>query len=819
MRQPSSGRHPLTRRRLAATLTVTGCAAACVLTVTAVAATTSARPVQTPRMGAGHTALQRAVTQAPGRAAGADGLITLDGAPGYPVANPETGTVYVPIQCGHTDCVPRAPEHVDVVNAAKCNATARTDCRVAATIRVGTGPIAAVVDERTDTIYVTNGNDNTVSVINGARCQAGDTRGCATAVVATVKVGKFPVAETFNPATRTVYVANLTGSISVLNAATCNARSTRGCGKPVRTVPDRAGPDYLDVDVATDTVYAANGGPSGEGGDTVSVIDGAACNGHTGHGCGRIRASVKVGLNPSTVTVDQATDTVYVANHDGAIGGLTSASGAAGSVSVINGARCNAKITSGCGLVPATVPTGTNTSFVAVDDALHTVFAVNEFDDTMSAVDTRTCDGTVTSGCANRPPNQQAEPDYGPGYAQFPTVFAVIGKLHTAYVTDGGGPSRLSVLNFGRCNAVTRSGCRGEAPTVPNHDTVVAEDPATRTIYASNASRPRIDVINAAACHPGQPSGCAAVAAIPMPDPQANVGGIDHATHTLYAADPAKGKVAVINTADCNAGHISGCSAAPPLITVGPNPGPPGVNPVTRTVYVPEGKASNKVAVINATACNATNTSGCGQKPARVSVAKGTFSLAVSPATNTVYASATGLFTQGGFHGQTIAVINGATCNGANHSGCRHLAATIRAGRAPWGMTVNDRTHTLYAAINTSGGFPASVAVINTATCNGTHTVGCHGPFPHMPTGATPQQTALDTSTGILYVTDGTSAEVTALNTAHCNATITTGCRMPGRRLPIGSSPAAVAVDQQSNTVYVTNTYQAGAVTVFAGQP
>jgi DNA-binding beta-propeller fold protein YncE len=819
MRQPSSGRRPLIGRRFAAALAAAGCIAACVLAVTSVAATTSARPVQAPGMGAvRHTALERAATQTPGRAARAAGLITLSGSPGGPAANPATGTIYVPIQCVHTDCVPGAPEHVvDVLNAAKCNATTRSGCRVAATIRVGTGPLGAVVDERTDTVYVTNGNDNTVSVINGARCNGGDTRGCATAVVATVKVGKFPVADAFNPATRTVYVANLTGSISVLNAAACNAQSTRGCGKRVQTVPDKAGPAFIDIDVATDTIYAANSGPSGEGGDTVSVIDGATCNGHTGRGCRHIRASVKVGLNPS-LAVDQATNTVYTANNDGAIGDPASVLGP-GSVSVINGARCNAKITSGCRRTPPAVPAGTNTSAVVVDDALDTAFAVNEFDDTMSAIDTRTCDGTVTSGCANRPPDQQAEPDHGPGYAQFPSVFAIIGKLGTAYVTDEGGPSRMSVLNIGRCNAMTRSGCRREAPSVPDHDTVVAEDPATRTIYASNATRPRIDVINAAACHPGQPSGCAAVAAIPMPDPQANVGGIDHTTHTLYAADPAKGKVAVINTADCNAGHTSGCSAAPPLITVGPNPGPPGVNPVTRTVYVPEGKASNKVAVINAAACNATNTSGCGQKPARVSVAKGTFNLAVSPATNTVYASATGLFTQGGFHGQTIAVINGATCNGANHSGCRHLAATIRAGRAPWGMTVNDRTHTLYAAINTSGGFPASVAVINTATCNGTHTVGCHGPFPHMPTGATPQQTALDTSTGILYVTDGTSAEVTALNTAHCNATITTGCRTPGRRLPIGSSPAAVAVDQQSNTVYVTNTYQAGAVTVFAGQP
>jgi DNA-binding beta-propeller fold protein YncE len=296
------------------------------------------------------------------------------------------------------------------------------------------------------------------------------------------------------------------------------------------------------------------------------------------------------------------------------------------------------------------------------------------------------------------------------------------------------------------------------------------------------------------------------------------VGGIDQATHTLYAADPFSDKVAVIDTAACNAANTSGCSAAPPLLTVGPNPGSPGLNPRTKTLYVPDGPAANQVAVINAATCNATDTSGCGQTPAQVSVANGTFVLAVSPAANTVYASASGLPKPGiTFSGTTIAVINGATCNGTDHSGCGHPAATIRAGLAPFGLSVDDHTHTVYAAINTSGHFPGSVAVINTASCNGTHTAGCQGPFPHMPTGATPILTALDTSTGFLYVTDGISAEVTALRTAHCNATDTTGCRTPGRRLPVSSSPNAVAVDQAANTVYVTNTYQAGSLTVFAG--
>ncbi len=848
MKRPRVVNRHQTRRLALSLLAVPSCLAACLMlagTAAPASAGTAApasaravapvapRPVQAARYGAlryltsasrvGHAGpgvptLARTGGQASIPGAGTAGTVVLSGSPGFSAVNPETGTVYVAIQCVHTDCLPGSPEHVvNIVNTATCNGTDHSGCRVTGTIRVGTGPLGVAVDPRTDTIYVTNGNDNTVSVINGARCNGGDTSGCATAVVATVKVGTFPVSDAFNPVTRTVYVANLTGSISVINAATCNATTTGGCDNPVRSIPDKRGPAWIDIDRATGTVYVADGGTSSPG-DTVSVINGRTCNGHTGRGC-RVLATVTVGTSPSTVAVNQATGTVYTAIYDGVVGGQAAASGAHGSVSVINGARCNAQVTSGCHQAPAEVPAGANTSAVAADDAVHTVFAVNEFDDTLSAIDTRTCGGKVTSGCAIRPPNEQAEPDRGPGYVQFPTSFTLLAKASTAYVMDTGGVGRMVAVSIARCNAISQSGCRREAPTVPDHDAFVTEDPATRTIYAGNMTRPRIDVISAAACHPGHLSGCAPVATIPMPDPQANVGGIDQATHTLYASDPFSDKVAVIDTAACNAANTSGCAAAPPLLTVGPNPGPPGLNPRTKTLYVPDGPAANQVAVINAATCNATGTSGCGQTPAQASVANGTFTVAVSPAADTVYASATGLPKPGiTFSGKTIAVINGATCNGTDHSGCGHPAATIRAGLAPFGLSVDDHTHTVYAAINTSGHFPGSVAVINTATCNGTHTAGCHGPFPHMPTGAAPISTALDTRTRILYVTSGTSAEVTTLRTSHCNATDTTGCQVPGRELPISSAPNTIAVDQDANTVYVTNTYQAGAVTVFTGQ-
>jgi YVTN family beta-propeller protein len=708
-----------------------------------------------------------------------------------PVANPRTGTVYVPVLSGHV---------VDVINAAKCNARVGSDCRVVARARVGTSPLAAAVDEKTDTIYVVNNPPHaagTVSVVNGARCNATVTRGCARPL-ATIRVGKLPVAAVFNPATRTVYVANLaSGSISVIDAAGCNAVTTRGCGHAVKTVKDRFGPDAVDVDVATDTVYAANGGQSGNG-HTVSVINGAACNGHTGHGCGRAPRTVKVGSGAFWVSVDQATDTVYVTNNND------------GTVSAINGARCNARVGSGCGRTPPTVTTGAQPQFVAVDQALHTAFAINHGDGTLSAINTRTCGATVTSGCRTRPRNEQAT--FNPAHWSNPNAFALIPQAGTAYLVNAGGASIASVVSISRCNAIHASGCRREAPSVPDQEFLTTVDPATDTIYAGNLNLPQIDVINGATCNARHLYGCAPVAKIPMADPSANVGDIDQATHTLYASDPFSDTVSIIDTATCNAAHPAGCASPPPTVTVGPGPGPPALNPATQTLYVPFGPESNRVAVLNAATCNAQHTSGCAQAQGVIKVGKGTFALAVSDATNTIYAPSTGF---PAFNGHTVAVINGATCNATDHSGCGHLAATVKVGLVPTDAAVNDRTHTVYVANNSLGDTPGTVSVINGATCNGSRTSGCAGRMPTAPAGRSPNNITVDTRTNTVYVTDENSAAVSVLNGVKCRAGRTRGCRSAVTQQPVGSTPIGVSVNQHTKTVYITQVFQSGSMTIF----
>jgi DNA-binding beta-propeller fold protein YncE len=735
------------------------------------------------------------------------GSVVLGGSPGVPLANPKTATVYVPIQCTSSSCT--APEHVmDIISAATCNTKVTSGCRVVARAAAGTAPTAAALDAQTGTIYVADGG-GTVTVVNGARCNAAVTSGCAKPL-ATIKTGGPGVAAAFDPKTRTVYVASPpAGKVFVIDAARCNAVITSGCGEPVKAINDPLVPAALDVDVATDTVYAANGGPTGNG-DSVSVINGATCNGSTGTGCGQKPPTVKVGVNPNWDVVDQATGTVYVANSND------------GTVSVINGATCNATVTSGCAHTPPAVTTGAGASFTGLDAPVHTLFAMNQKDDTLSAVNTRTCRGGMTSGCPPRAPAQLAAPNQGPAYNPFPSAFALIPHISSLYLVSVGGSDILTVINPGRCDAIHTSGCRREAPSVPDSEVLLSVDPATDTIYAGNFNLPPapgfIDVINGASCHAGDLSGCAPVAKIPMKDPQANVrvGSIDEATHTLYASDPFSNTVSVINTAACNATHTAGCANAAPTITIGPGPGPPVLDPATGTLYIPYGNAANRVAVVNAATCNAQHTSGCGQVPAVVTVGKGTFDLAVSVKTDTVYAPSTGA---PAFNGHTVAVINGATCNATNHSGCGHLAATVHVGLAPLGVAVNDQTHTVYVTNNTLGGTPGTVSVINAAACNGSHTVGCAGRVPTAPVGRSPGVIVVDTRADIIYTADEFSAAVSVLNGATCRAGMTRGCRRAVTTQPVGSTPIGVGVNQQTRTIYVTDLFQAGSMSIFRSRP
>ena len=129
-------------------------------------------------------------------------------------------------------------------------------------------------------------------------------------------------------------------------------------------------------------------------GDTVSVIDGATCDATVGTGCdgrphghGRQRAGLGRGRpgDRHRLCGQQQRD---------------------GTVSVHRRATCNAQSQSGCANVPPAATTGTGVACRGDDTSLNTLFAMNQGDDTLSEINTATCQGSNTSRCPQRARNQ-----------------------------------------------------------------------------------------------------------------------------------------------------------------------------------------------------------------------------------------------------------------------------------------------------------------------------------------------------------------------------------------------------------------------------
>ena len=204
---------------------------------------------------------------------------------------------------------------------------------------IGTGPAGVIVDQSTDTVYAATVAPNgaeAVSVIDGATCNATTTSGCGRkppSVTVGTGSANYNVAFAIDQATGTLYVANWNdNTLSMIDTATCNATITSGCAQTPHAARVGSGPDGVALNLATHTVYVSNVTD-----DTVSVLDAATCNATVTSGCGtRPARSLRTGHSPRWITVDQATDTVYVPNGDD------------GTMSVLNGAVCSATVTSGC---------------------------------------------------------------------------------------------------------------------------------------------------------------------------------------------------------------------------------------------------------------------------------------------------------------------------------------------------------------------------------------------------------------------------------------------------------------------------------------
>jgi YVTN family beta-propeller protein len=370
-----------------------------------------------------------------------------------------------------------------VVLAASASLAAAADTKTAAhpQIQVGGFPTGIALNPLTDTIYVGNGTTGTLSLINGKKCNAGDTAGCNQHVTA-VTAGTDPIGIAVNGSTNTVYVANASGTVAVVNGAKCDAANKSGCHVQPASVRVGANPQFLAVDEKTNTIYVANSSAN-----TVSVIDGSTR---------RVRATIPVGPNPFTLAVNAATSSVYVTD----LGAST--------ISVIDAKTCNGKNVRGCGRKPMTVNVGQTPGGIAVNTRTNTIYVTGESSSDVSVIDGKTCNARVKSGCRKKPVHILA----GAGARGI----AVNETTNTVYVANTVA-NTVSVINGATCNATVHTGCGQKAAVAPVGVSPrrVAIDELTNTIYVTNAGSDSVTMLDGRTCSGRAHSGCGGLTAVP----------------------------------------------------------------------------------------------------------------------------------------------------------------------------------------------------------------------------------------------------------------------------------------------------------------
>ncbi len=342
------------------------------------------------------------------------GNITVGQQPVAVAVNPVTNTTYV---------ANYADDSVTAINGSTGATTTISN--------VGDGPVALAVNPATNMIYVANrgigtsGTGSSIAVINGS-----------TNAVTPLASGSEPFAIAVNPVTNRIYVADVGDTnLTVINGAT-NATATVGVNGLSSAIA---------VDTVTNMIYVASG-------VDLNVVNGAN---------NAVASPITIPGEPTAIAVNPVTNTVYIT------------SGTSNVVSVVSGATAG-----NAASVTATVTPGqTYPDAIAVDPATNMIYVANTNVSSVTVINGATNAFSVLTTGFNTP--------YG---------IAVNSLTNQVYVANADG-SNVTVLNGATSTApaaVTKMVTAGSGPTA------LALNPVTDTVYVCNSLGTNVSLISGA---------------------------------------------------------------------------------------------------------------------------------------------------------------------------------------------------------------------------------------------------------------------------------------------------------------------------------
>jgi DNA-binding beta-propeller fold protein YncE len=397
------------------------------------------------------------------------------------------------------------------------------------TVRADGAPFWLAYDSRTGTIFTVEHSGKALGVLDADAC-GGNGRGCRQ-LLPSIAGTALQLAD---QAVHTWYGVDRHGNLTLTDTRACTAQHAERCAAAaIHMSQPNTSSGQLVADDSTHSLYMIRNDPVTYRGSVV-VLDTHTCNAAVHTDCAPVASPTGLPNYTAVMALDRSSHTVYVTTQDGS------------TLQVIDGTRCNALRQAACKTPVGQVPLHGNVYGVAVDQSTRTVY-ISEFGDDFNsdvvyAVDSTHCRATDVSRCA------QAPKRFTSGLA--PLGMVVDPAHHTLYVLANAGgdhEGQVDVVDTRTCSARGVGGCTpAVAFDVGRAPFVAALDPLTDHLFVADSAHAALTVIDTGRCNATTTTGCR--------DRQFDVGdlpgriAIDPATHSAFVLAALYGKTYYLDT-------------------------------------------------------------------------------------------------------------------------------------------------------------------------------------------------------------------------------------------------------------------------------